>query len=162
MVAISLYRGKLHRSPDVPRQWLMPTPKISLKDFKTLLHRRSRALSRLQTTTTNPNPNPNLDPNSDDRVPAESHAPPPEDIVAVKDEGTSNANDDDELARSNNCEEQEVNCQKLLSNGGDEDGIPVVAGGELVAVGDAKAVVVDGIQQEGKTDDASLQHVLEV
>ncbi|PQQ08481.1 uncharacterized protein Pyn_19284 [Prunus yedoensis var. nudiflora] len=46
MVAISLYRGNLHRVPDVPRRWLMPTPKISLKDFKSLLTRRSIALSR--------------------------------------------------------------------------------------------------------------------
>ncbi|KAI7754277.1 hypothetical protein M8C21_001145 [Ambrosia artemisiifolia] len=54
MVAISLYKGNLHRAPDTPRQWLMPTRKISLKDFKTLLNRRNRALSRLQS----PNPNP--------------------------------------------------------------------------------------------------------
>ncbi|XP_059640267.1 uncharacterized protein LOC132282559 isoform X2 [Cornus florida] len=65
MVAISLYRGNLHRVPDAPRRWLMPTPKISLKDFKILLHRRSTALSRLLTTTTtiattsNPNPKDN-------------------------------------------------------------------------------------------------------
>ncbi|XP_058782415.1 uncharacterized protein LOC131656843 isoform X2 [Vicia villosa] len=57
MVAISLYRGNLHRTPDVPRRWLMPNPKISLKDFKSLLARRSKALSRSQP---NPNPNPNL------------------------------------------------------------------------------------------------------
>ncbi|KAK3031744.1 hypothetical protein RJ639_036624 [Escallonia herrerae] len=62
MVAISLYRGNLHRVPDVPRQWPMPAPKISLK---VLLHCRSRALSRLHpaadtvaTTSNNPNPNP--------------------------------------------------------------------------------------------------------
>ncbi|PON61031.1 tRNA (Ile)-lysidine synthase [Parasponia andersonii] len=68
MVAISLYRGNLHRAPDVPRRWLMPTPQISLKDFRLLLSRRSRALSRLRFSTTtiatssnpNPNPNPNL------------------------------------------------------------------------------------------------------
>lgn len=61
MVAISLYRGNLHRVPDVPRQWLTPTPKISLKDFKILLNRRSRALSRLHSTTlTTSTPNPNL------------------------------------------------------------------------------------------------------
>lgn len=75
MVAISLYRGNLHRVPDGPRRWLMPTPRISLKDFKILLARRSRALSRLQSSTTtiattsnanhnpNPNPNPNIKPN---------------------------------------------------------------------------------------------------
>ncbi|XP_015967684.1 uncharacterized protein LOC107491354 [Arachis duranensis] len=69
MVAISLYRGNLHRVPDVPRRWLMPNPKISLKDFKTLVARRSKALSRLYgttttatATTTNPNPNSDTDP----------------------------------------------------------------------------------------------------
>ncbi|KAF3437120.1 hypothetical protein FNV43_RR19873 [Rhamnella rubrinervis] len=72
MVAISLYRGNLHRVPDVPRRWLMPSPQISLKDFRVLLKRRSRALSRQRsfcsssaaaiTTTTNFNPNPNPNP----------------------------------------------------------------------------------------------------
>ncbi|KAF8399376.1 hypothetical protein HHK36_015241 [Tetracentron sinense] len=70
MVAISLYRGNLHRVPDVPRRWLMPTRRISLKDFRFLLNKRAKALSRLRSsaadaataTTSNPNPNPN--PNS--------------------------------------------------------------------------------------------------
>lgn len=72
MVAISLYRGNLHRVPDIPRRWLMPTHNISIKDFKSLLHRRSKALSRLRTPTssspaklsTSPNPNPNPNTNS--------------------------------------------------------------------------------------------------
>ncbi|KAK9277825.1 hypothetical protein L1049_027381 [Liquidambar formosana] len=73
MVAISLYRGNLHRVPDVPRRWLMPTHRISLKDFKSLLTRRLKALSRLRSTTTaiittdvkpNLNPNPKPSPNS--------------------------------------------------------------------------------------------------
>ncbi|XVF09182.1 hypothetical protein REPUB_Repub07fG0069700 [Reevesia pubescens] len=63
MVAISLYRGNLHRAPDIPRRWLMPIPKISLKDFKSLLHRRDKALSRLRSSS-NPNPNPNSNPDS--------------------------------------------------------------------------------------------------
>lgn len=69
MVAISLYKGNLHKvATDVPRRWLIPTPKISLKDFRLLLRRRAKALSRLQSTsevattavpaTSNPNPNP--------------------------------------------------------------------------------------------------------
>ncbi|XP_052481967.1 uncharacterized protein LOC105774015 isoform X2 [Gossypium raimondii] len=58
MVAISLYRGNLHRTPEVSRRWLMPTPKISLRDFKSLLHRRDRALSRLRSSSSsNPNSN---------------------------------------------------------------------------------------------------------
>lgn len=59
MVAISLYRGNLHRVPDVTRRWLMPTNGISLKDFRSLLSRRSAALSRLRSaagTSSNPNP----------------------------------------------------------------------------------------------------------
>lgn len=68
MVAISLYKGNLHKVPDVPHRWPRPTPKISLKDFKILLRRRARALSRVGTsasdvaadvaTTSNPNPAP--------------------------------------------------------------------------------------------------------
>ncbi|KAL3639548.1 hypothetical protein CASFOL_017455 [Castilleja foliolosa] len=50
MVAISLYKGNLHKVPDVPRRWLSPAPKISLKDFKILLRRRSRALDRLRSS----------------------------------------------------------------------------------------------------------------
>lgn len=63
MVAISLYRGNLHRVPDVPRRWPKPTAQISLKDFRVLLSRRSRALSRLRSSTTiatSSNPTPNL------------------------------------------------------------------------------------------------------
>ena len=46
----------------MPRRWLMPNPKISLKDFKSLLARRSKALSRLHASTTITNPNPDTDP----------------------------------------------------------------------------------------------------
>ncbi|GAV83859.1 hypothetical protein CFOL_v3_27304 [Cephalotus follicularis] len=65
MVAISLYRGNLHKVPDTPRVWLMPSPKMSLKDFKTLLHRRNNALSRLGSTASSSNPNPNSNPQLD-------------------------------------------------------------------------------------------------
>nr|XP_010934374.1 uncharacterized protein LOC105054526 isoform X2 [Elaeis guineensis] len=51
MVAISLYRGNLHRVPDVPRRWPMPPPAISLRHFKILIHKRSLALSRLTTSS---------------------------------------------------------------------------------------------------------------
>ncbi|KAG6587508.1 hypothetical protein SDJN03_16073, partial [Cucurbita argyrosperma subsp. sororia] len=70
MVAISLYRGNLHRVPDVPRRWLMPTHNISVRDFKSLLQRRSKALSRLLATTSSSpakvstSPDPNLNSNS--------------------------------------------------------------------------------------------------
>lgn len=56
MVAISLYRGNLHRVPEVPRRWLMPSRAISMKDFRCLLRRRSQALSHnVCATTSNPN-----------------------------------------------------------------------------------------------------------
>uniref|UniRef100_A0A7N0V1U7 Uncharacterized protein n=1 Tax=Kalanchoe fedtschenkoi TaxID=63787 RepID=A0A7N0V1U7_KALFE len=60
MVALSLYRGNMHRVPDVPRRWLMPDQNIPFKSFKALHNRRLKALSRLQSetaTTSNPNPN---------------------------------------------------------------------------------------------------------
>ncbi|KAL7600013.1 hypothetical protein Lser_V15G21503 [Lactuca serriola] len=171
MVAISLYKGKLHRSPDVPHQWLVPTPKISPRDFKNLLQRRSRALSRLEATTPNPNPNPNEnsveDATSDDREPPESDGPAVEDVS--KDEEASKVNDDktfdDELVKSNHADQQ-ANGQKE-SKVGDEDETLVIPGEQLVAVDDAKAVVdvpenalnaVDDLQEEGKTD---AQHQLE-
>ncbi|XP_010923338.1 uncharacterized protein [Elaeis guineensis] len=47
MVVLSLYRGNLHRVPDVPRRWPMPPPAISLHHFKLLIGKRSLALSRL-------------------------------------------------------------------------------------------------------------------
>ncbi|KAG1368797.1 hypothetical protein COCNU_14G012650 [Cocos nucifera] len=47
MVALSLYRGNLHRVPDVPRRWPMPPPAISLRHFKLLIGKRSLALSSL-------------------------------------------------------------------------------------------------------------------
>ncbi|KAJ3687238.1 hypothetical protein LUZ61_016402 [Rhynchospora tenuis] len=51
MVAIALYRGNLHRVPNTPRRWPAPPRSISSSQFKSLLRRRSRALSRLTTLT---------------------------------------------------------------------------------------------------------------
>ncbi|KAL2515940.1 hypothetical protein Fot_29911 [Forsythia ovata] len=73
MVAISLYKGNLHKISDVPHRWPMPTRKISLRDFKILRRRRLNALSILQSTSTpaadiatTSNPNPGLGPSDDD------------------------------------------------------------------------------------------------
>ncbi|MCL7042827.1 hypothetical protein MKW94_005115 [Papaver nudicaule] len=68
MVAISLYRGNLHKAPDAPRKWLMPRRNISLKDFRLLSRKRDKTLSTKITTSLTdtaivpvPNPkNPNL------------------------------------------------------------------------------------------------------
>ncbi|KAL0416914.1 UNVERIFIED_CONTAM: hypothetical protein Slati_3523300 [Sesamum latifolium] len=74
MVAISLYKGNLHKVPDVPHRWPRPTPKISLKDFRILLRRRARALSRLRlsttdvATTSNPNRAPAPNPDADNGI----------------------------------------------------------------------------------------------
>jgi len=88
MVAISLYRGNLHRVPEVPRRWPMPAPKISLKDFKCLLARRSKALSRLRAS----NPNPNNTLSNDSQL-----EPSPDAIVTGADaEGPSAVSQEDE------------------------------------------------------------------
>jgi hypothetical protein len=47
MVAIALYRGNLHRVPNTPRRWPPPPRTLSASQFKSLLRRRSLALSRL-------------------------------------------------------------------------------------------------------------------
>ncbi|XP_061373502.1 uncharacterized protein LOC133315839 [Gastrolobium bilobum] len=96
MVAISLYRGNLHRVPDVPRRWLMPNPKISLKDFKSLLARRSKALSRLNaTTSSNPNPNPDPDPTTLANAQNGSQTEPPKD-TSNQGEGPSNTAEEED------------------------------------------------------------------
>ncbi|XP_073124969.1 uncharacterized protein [Henckelia pumila] len=68
MVAISLYKGNLHKATDVPRRWPRPAPNISLKDFQILLRRRSRALARIRSPAnvalvSIPNPASNLNHN---------------------------------------------------------------------------------------------------
>ncbi|CAI9753901.1 unnamed protein product [Fraxinus pennsylvanica] len=72
MVAISLYKGNLHKISNVPHRWPMPARKISLRDFKILWRRRINALSLLQSTSTDAadiattsNPNPGLGPSDD-------------------------------------------------------------------------------------------------
>ncbi|KAI3685158.1 hypothetical protein L6452_34394 [Arctium lappa] len=151
MVAISLYRGKLHRPSDAPRQWLMPARKITLKDFKILLQRRSRALSRLQSTTSNLNPNSGTEqPQSDPSL-----------EYIVKDTNALKVDDEklvDELPNSN----EDDNAKK----GSSGDDCLVIPSGEL-EVADVKAVVtendsnaaVDDLPQEDKTQ-ATSEHQL--
>ncbi|KFK34089.1 hypothetical protein AALP_AA5G100800 [Arabis alpina] len=67
MVAISMYRGNLHKVPDVPRRWRMPEHNLSFKEFKSLLHRRKRALSRISLTS-NPNVKTELVTNQEDAI----------------------------------------------------------------------------------------------
>lgn len=113
MVAISLYKGNLHKVPDVPRTWLMPQRKISLRDFKTLVRRRNIALSRnvssavagtttITTTTTtvvltvsdNPNPNPNN--NSDTGI-----REPESEVLLLKEEGEEGEEEEEEVEEGN-------------------------------------------------------------
>ncbi|KAJ6672481.1 TRNA (ILE)-LYSIDINE SYNTHASE [Salix viminalis] len=93
MVAISLYRGNLHNVADVPRRWLMPPPKISHRDFKTLFHRRSKALSRLRSTTTTSNPNSN----HNEKTPIEPK------LEDVEEETVTNSNVKEEAEQSEDC-----------------------------------------------------------
>ncbi|XP_065848201.1 uncharacterized protein [Euphorbia lathyris] len=62
MVTVSFHRGNVHRVPIVRRRLLMSSRRISFKEFKSLFHRRSLALSRLHSpdvTVASPNPNSN-------------------------------------------------------------------------------------------------------
>ncbi|KAH7666059.1 Aldehyde ferredoxin oxidoreductase N-terminal protein [Dioscorea alata] len=47
MVAISLYRGNLHRVPSGVRRWPFPLRSLTLNSFKILTRKRALALSRL-------------------------------------------------------------------------------------------------------------------
>lgn len=47
MVAISLYRGNLHRVPDAPRRWPMPPRSLTLEQFRILSRKRGEALARV-------------------------------------------------------------------------------------------------------------------
>lgn len=47
MVAISLYRGNLHRVPSGLRRWPFPRRSLTLNSFKILTRKRALALSRL-------------------------------------------------------------------------------------------------------------------
>lgn len=47
MEAFYLYRGKLHRPADAPREWPMPPRTISLEQFRILTQKRALAISRL-------------------------------------------------------------------------------------------------------------------
>ena len=55
MVAISLYRGNLHRVSDAPRRWPMPPRAITLDQFRVLSRKRDEALARLAAAQKTPN-----------------------------------------------------------------------------------------------------------
>ncbi|EPS73439.1 hypothetical protein M569_01317 [Genlisea aurea] len=54
MVAISLYKGNLHKVPDIPRRWPRPEATISLQEFRILIRRRAKTLARLQCPSDEP------------------------------------------------------------------------------------------------------------
>ncbi|KAJ6827622.1 uncharacterized protein M6B38_366975 [Iris pallida] len=54
MVAFYLYRGKLHRPADAPREWPTPPRTISLDQFKILTQKRALAISRLAAAAGDP------------------------------------------------------------------------------------------------------------
>ncbi|XP_071717196.1 uncharacterized protein [Rutidosis leptorrhynchoides] len=139
MVAISIYKGNLHRAPDSLRQWLMPTRKISLKDFKTLLHRRSKALSRLHSTdptTSNPNPNPNpnsIQPYSDQIQPLSDGTLQ----VIVNDVSELKVDDENTAVKSENVDNHgggDSLCRELVTvnESNDEEKVQVESGDQIV------------------------------
>ncbi|KAI3926532.1 hypothetical protein MKX01_011428 [Papaver californicum] len=92
MVAISLYRGNLHKAPDAPRKWLMPRRSISLRDFRHLSQKRDKTLSSIVASTKSPTTitppvvsNPNLDTNPNPNLCPE----PPQQGEGVGDSGGS-------------------------------------------------------------------------
>lgn len=104
MVAISLYRGNLHRVSDLPRRWLMPAPQISLKDFKNLFRRRSlfrtrsRAAPAAATT-----PYPNSDPNTGVRAESSNDVVPQSEPSPTKVSRAANAASGDPTGKVNDC-----------------------------------------------------------
>ncbi|CAI0540458.1 unnamed protein product [Linum tenue] len=124
MVAISLYRGNLHRVPDAPRRWLMPSRNLSLRDFKSLLNRRSRALSHLRSpstvlvaagTTSNPNPDLTISTKHDSKEAGDPTTPQLKEMKAVDD---TNHRGDEEEGPSGRVGEGAEEDRGLL-NGGD-------------------------------------------
>ncbi|XP_078149875.1 uncharacterized protein LOC144545163 isoform X2 [Carex rostrata] len=76
MVAIALYRGNLHRVPNTPRRWPPPSRSLSSSQFRSLLRRRSLALSRLSSP---PPPPPSQDDTEEDAKEKEdNHSVPKE------------------------------------------------------------------------------------
>ena len=55
MVAISVYRGNLHRVSDAPRRWEMPPRAITLDQFRVLTRKRDEVLARLAAVQKPPN-----------------------------------------------------------------------------------------------------------
>ncbi|XP_042501864.1 uncharacterized protein LOC122079446 [Macadamia integrifolia] len=125
MVAISLYRGNLHRVPDVPRRWLMPTPRISVKDFRTLIRKRTKALSRLSAATAavdattssdaNPNSSPNPNPNAN---PKACSNPDSKQEEGVGDSGCSKQNHQSTETTQPQSQLTAVNCSVGLPSAG--------------------------------------------
>lgn len=96
----------------------MPTPKLSLKDFKSLLHRRSKALSRLRSTTTTPDPDPDPNPNPD---PNQQPEAPKENLASVEPKLEEEKAGDCEEAPPKNEENDQIG-----TDGGDCSAKPVV------------------------------------
>ncbi|XP_050223770.1 uncharacterized protein LOC126673605 [Mercurialis annua] len=145
MVSISLYRGNLHRVPDLPRRWLMPARKISLKEFKSLLNRRTKALSRLRSpaattavaTTSHHNPNPNPNPNIKKEVVVEEE---PKEKNREEERTTPNSitkevvKDHDDVSNSDRRQQVDVavcNGDEKLKDDRNDAEVPCKADGEV-------------------------------
>ncbi|GAB2213169.1 hypothetical protein Drorol1_Dr00021190 [Drosera rotundifolia] len=144
MVAISVYRGNLHRVPDdVPRRWRMPPPRFSLSDFRSLLHRRSAALNHRHHSSSDPIPNPNHDssPPKPELTEEDEKIEEVKDEVGVKDEDCEMGEGDEEVGRGGDEVMREEEEEKVLDVVMGKDGRVEVFRVEETATATATAVV---------------------
>ncbi|GKC57079.1 hypothetical protein Tco_1084677 [Tanacetum coccineum] len=145
MVAIAIYKGNLHRktttnneTQEEIREWRMPVRTISPKDFKTLIHRRNKALSTRGKRLRNPKPDPYYNPNPN----------------SYNDNGSNKEKQEEEKGQLcedvvvNDVNEKVVDQQLLIENGG-----------ELVAV---TVKAESDVKVEEANGDHDLQLILNV
>ncbi|KAL9270840.1 hypothetical protein AKJ16_DCAP08303 [Drosera capensis] len=157
MVAISVYRGNLHRVPDdVPRRWRMPPPRFSLSDFRSLLNRRSAALNYHHNRSDPiPNPNPNHDssPPKPELTEEDEKIEEGKDEVGVKDEDCEMGEGDVEVGRGGDEvmreEEEEKVLDVVVEVEVGKDGSVEVFRGEETATATATTVVAVQEPTEG-------------
>ncbi|GJV11665.1 hypothetical protein Tco_1353206, partial [Tanacetum coccineum] len=124
MVAIAIYKGNLHRktttnneTQEEIREWIMPVRTISPKDFKTLIHRRNKALSTRGKRLRNPKPDPYYNPNPN----------------SYNDNGSNKEKQEEEKGQLcedvvvNDVNEKVVDQQLLIENGGELVAVTVKA-----------------------------------
>ncbi|PWA87693.1 hypothetical protein CTI12_AA127490 [Artemisia annua] len=145
MVAIAIYKGNLHHKKTTTtsnetqtQEWLMPVRTISPKDFKTLIHRRNKALSTRGKRLRNPKPDPSY-PNPN---PSSHH---------------HHHGSDEEKPQQEEEGELDIVVNKEVKDGCDE----IENGGKLVAVTANDSIEIEngGVKVEANVDDQDLQQL---